>query len=373
LGRGQLSPIERVSTQLLLADFYLAQSQWTEAEQQLGKSEGNRGDDNSVPVAYTLELNDRLAQVYFELGRYDEARTVLLQAVKSCRENGDGNNRTLARALVNLGECELELGLFADAEKYFGEAEELMLRELGPSHAQLPAVRRGLARALEAQGKYDVARKKYELNLEFYKSQGGVEFLQTMQSLAHLCVSMGDHQQARAYLKDMRPQVQKVGGVSSESHVIAYLTSGTLHYAMGDYPRSEKAFQFTLKVLDQLKTPPPGLRSQVLLALGDNYAQQNRLDEAEQSYTTVLDEVTSELALASRSSRRLRADALLRLCRITRQRKENFPKASEYAQQAVELYKQCLPENHPVVATAHEELRASNHANEDYSKAAEAR
>ena len=370
--QSQLSQIDKSRTYLLLSDIYRASLDPKRAQAELLNAINAWGAESHVPSAYLVQIRQRQAQLYFDLGESEKARALLLESVDYCRRESSRDPLELARSLANLGECERELGLYKEAEGSFLEAEKLFVRLLGESHPQVYQVRRGLAGVFQALGVYAKAEALYLRELaQLGKSGNPYEIASAQQALAEVYVFMGDYQRADENWRPAQKALKSLTGGKGDAYIRACLTVGTLAYAMGDFQTSEQALRAAIATLDQMEHPPRWLPLQVTLALGNNYAKRFRLADATRQYDSVLGEVATSCA-HSRLARRLNADALLGLCNIARKQRANLPQARKYAAEAVELYAQCLGDSHPLLATAYEELGSCCQADDDHATAAAA-
>ena len=156
----------------------------------------------------TLESMSRLADSYFDLGRYTEARklgeeTLALQKVKL----GPDHPGTLWTMFV-LAETYLALGRYADGCKLHEETLSLRKAKLGPDHADTLESMHGVANSFASLGRYTDSLKLLEETLPLMKAKLGPDHpgtLYTMGALAWCYHALGRYADSLKLLEETLP------------------------------------------------------------------------------------------------------------------------------------------------------------------------
>ncbi|HCS48529.1 MAG TPA: hypothetical protein DIW61_09845 [Candidatus Aminicenantes bacterium] len=110
-----------------------------------------------------LEAFAGMAGVYINQGRLEEARRILIPALKEAREKRD-SALTTGKILSYLGETSLQTGMIIEAERYFEETDSISRRTNNPLLAMSAAY--GLGRCAEAHGDFGKAIDSYSIALK---------------------------------------------------------------------------------------------------------------------------------------------------------------------------------------------------------------
>jgi non-specific serine/threonine protein kinase/serine/threonine-protein kinase len=277
------------------------------------------------PVIHA-RLLDAMANVYFNLGLYEQAQRLseqwltvsrealaseplqnyralaalcvslmrqqkLAEAEPACRESVDGLRRlrgpddpATQQALVRLGAVWFSQGRFAEAERVFTEVLETLRKaptEDGPSTAQ---VLNNLAGVLHVQGKLQQAEAVYREGMELSRRTRGTDHpgtLTNVSNLAEVLRDLGRLSEAEAYYREALEARERV--LPAEHPSIAYTRTG-LAGVLNRESRFRDAEALARQSLAELSTALPDGHEYIAearLTLGEALAGMGRMGEAE--------------------------------------------------------------------------------------------
>lgn len=150
-----------------------------------------------------LQVRNNLATLFTDQRRFDEARPLLLENLRT--HTAANNRRSMANALINLGTLESTAGNDADALPYFERALALRL-ELGiPRH--IASAREAVARSLARLGRADEAIAQLEAARPVVEKIASHElFVNFYRTFSEACAARGDYRGALDYLRKMQDE-----------------------------------------------------------------------------------------------------------------------------------------------------------------------
>jgi len=158
--------------------------------------------DSSHMVVGTMQ---NLAVIYKNQGKYRQAENILVQALKSAREQ-QGFERPdgvgfdgVAIILNNLASLYWECGLFSEAETCFQEALELSQKFSRSQYIHMAASLNGLANVYQDRGQYSKAEPLYNQALELMqKNQKKMhpQIMQIIDNMAEMYAEQGRYNEA---------------------------------------------------------------------------------------------------------------------------------------------------------------------------------
>ena len=216
-----------------------------------------------------LTLLNTLARTYGSLGRYEEARDLLREAVDLGREFQSGSK--LASAINDLAVAHYWLREFDEAEALYREALELRKKEGNPANLIKPL--NNLASILLSRGEWKEAETLYRRGLELRLDRWPADHpnvATSLRSLAMVLLARGELAEARPLLEralEIRRQAQD----PKSTGVAAVLVSlGRLFHAEGQLEEAEQALTEALTIrLERLGADHPhvGLTQRDLAAV----------------------------------------------------------------------------------------------------------
>jgi len=139
----------------------------------------------ALSLKYAEILND-LAILYESEGRYEEAESSYLEAIKIYYQNLGVNHLTVADTLNNLAALYGLQRRFKEAELLYLKSLEIRKQQLEADHPHIATSLNNLASVYKSQGKYEKAEPLYLQSLEINKTKLGGNHPKTASSLNNL-------------------------------------------------------------------------------------------------------------------------------------------------------------------------------------------
>lgn len=142
-----------------LAVVYKNQNRFSEAQQlcESGLELQKKGlSENHPYLAYTMRI---LSSIHFEQGNYDQAKSVLEDAIVVMLDLHTVNDSVMAPFFVDIAKIYMVNGDLEQAESYYEKAMVLINGSYGPDHLYTANVSAGIAKLYTLQGKYDQAEE----------------------------------------------------------------------------------------------------------------------------------------------------------------------------------------------------------------------
>jgi tetratricopeptide (TPR) repeat protein len=174
--------------------------------------------------------------------RVDEART-----------QADTEPLALIKALTALGDIELGNRNYASAETRYAEALLLSEKRLGPNHASLLDILRGLGYAKAASGQHHAAIPYLQRALPLSRSTFGLFNLDQqglLQQLARSLTAMGRGAEGQAYMFHMMRAAEKTHGEATPGMVPVLCEVSEWYSGNGQFHEARIMLQGALNILE---------------------------------------------------------------------------------------------------------------------------
>jgi tetratricopeptide (TPR) repeat protein len=197
---------------------------------------------------------NRLANLYYEQGRYVEAEPLYQRALAIYEQSLGPEHPDVTFSLNRLANLYYEQSRYAEAEPLFQRALRLSEKSLGPEHPEAAYSLNGLANVYYEQSRYAEAEPLYRQALAIYEQSLGPEHPDVawpIHNLADLYREWGNYVEAESlYQRSLRIWEQSLG---SEHPQVAFALTGLarLYYKQGRYTEAKPLFQRALYIREQ--------------------------------------------------------------------------------------------------------------------------
>ena len=123
---------------------------------------------------------EQSGSLYYEQGRYSEAKPLFLQALKLAKSSLGEDHPQVAASLNNLAKLYCYQEHYSEAELLFLQALELTKRLLGEDHSDFAENMNSLANIYYLQGRYSEAEHILAQALEIYQQRLGSDHPHTV-------------------------------------------------------------------------------------------------------------------------------------------------------------------------------------------------
>ncbi len=274
-------PLQRSVADTLdrLAALHASQGRLSEAERYYKRSVKVSGAFGEVPDLAALT---GLAALYRDLGRYEEAESLLELVAKTLDESVD--DLTPPQSLSAVADFYREQGRLAEAEPLYDRALKRLENKGGREHPRVSPTLVGLARLYQAKERYDDAAVLFGRDLEIMRKTFGPDHSRTaesMSNLAQLHERKGDAAQAASLYGDALGILE---GALGQGHLRVATALDDLARVDGSEQRYRQAEQHSRRALSIREQVLGGKHTDVadsLSRLALIYEDQERYEEAE--------------------------------------------------------------------------------------------
>jgi CHAT domain-containing protein/Flp pilus assembly protein TadD len=221
--------------------------------------------------AYLFEYTDR----------FEKALEILNKAVDDSRKIYGENNPRYATSLEKAANVYIDLGKYAEAEKYLSIASEIFRKQsIGSEAESYSETLETYARLYIIQGQYDEARKMLK---KAKNKQGGdaSRLSGTIEELATLYIETGKYQETEKYLKEVLAIRETKYGKVHRSLVNPLNQLSHLYLITGNYTDSEKMAKRAAQISLQIFGEESIKFAESLRLLGKLYAAIGDYEKAE--------------------------------------------------------------------------------------------
>ncbi len=326
-----------------LADFNKSLSFFQSTLDRVLKTRGEKSQD-------AFELNSRIARVYFEMGKYEEAISLNQKVIEQEREVYGESAPLLIDNLINIGLFYSEIGKNDDAEHYFMESLSNPFCSLEDSiHAYI-----NLGGVYYTIDKCQQALQCYEVAIEQVSRMDGEDVDYTpscYNGLSSVYWKLDEYSKSMDYLEKMIEIYKRVYGEKHPDVAIGYINKGHHLNQLGKYSDAIECFSDALAIDTLVYGDLHPVVASTYNNLGSSYSSLEKYDQAMAFYQKALGIYKSFWGVKHDKV----ASTLVNLGQIYEYTKEPV-KALEYYNEALAILKETLGEQHGKVAICYNNI-----------------
>lgn len=223
-----------------------------------------------------------LGTIYGQLGRFDEADSLLSGALDLRASIDDGDRARIAEVQVARAELRTKDGAYTEAEAILRPALATLEAQRPRDDLAIARVRASLGVALEGQGDFEPAISFLEQAIDTYerRRRGSVEHAQAIGALAATHFYAG-HLDTADSLNHRAIALDRVlHGDVHPTIADSYINLAAAEAQRGRYREAEVLFRDALHILEAYHGPDHPETASALRMLGSNLIYQARLEEA---------------------------------------------------------------------------------------------
>lgn len=234
-----------------VSDPYKAKGETITAHELLDRGAARIEQELADQPEVRAALMDVMGNVYYKLGLFTEADSLLKQSLR-IREDLFQNNRIeVATSLSHLGQLKRDQGEYPIADSLFKEALEIQRKILGNQHRDIASTLSDLGWLSHDLGKFDQAEKYYRESIQILRDlslTNDPAYPTILDNLAQLLHEVGQYEQADSLFQEsLELQLQLHGEYHPEVSTTLY-NYAQLMQTKGEYEKAESMYRRTLKI-----------------------------------------------------------------------------------------------------------------------------
>jgi eukaryotic-like serine/threonine-protein kinase len=236
---------------------------------------------NSDPKVQA-ELYQTLGTIYEQLGKFDQANSLLQSALDRRKALFGPDSTEVAESLVALGQLRSDQAQYDEAEQLIRQALDIDKRRLPATHPRIGKAMYALGEVLVNEGKYDQGIQVLNEAVRIQSAPGGVtaDLAETLTELAnaqfyagHLDISNGLN--LRVVAMDRQLYGERHPNVAED-----LINLGAIQSEWGHYPETERYYRQALDIIQNFYGKDHPETASVMTLLGRSLNSQGRFDEA---------------------------------------------------------------------------------------------
>jgi eukaryotic-like serine/threonine-protein kinase len=316
--------------------------------------------------AVQAELYRTLGGLYRQMGRFDQAGTLLQSSLDRHRTLFGTDAGEVGEDLVALGLLRIDQAQFDEAERFIGDGLAVLRRAAGPDSAKVARATAALGWLLEARGAYDraIATNEEAVRLEARLGEGSAEWTAALGQLADSHYYAGHYDVADSLNERVLASTRAIYGEKHPRVADILINLGASQSDRGRYAAAEGYYRPALDLLRAHYGADHFRTASAETMLGRTLVYQKRFDEAVpllQHALTVQERVNGPVHPRV-------ASALNDLGAAALQQKRLDEAAGRFSRM-IEIYRSVYGGDHYLLATATSNLGSVFVETGDYTKA----
>ena len=320
---------------------------------------------NAEP-AVQAELYETLGMLYENLGKFDQANSLLTSALSQRKLLFGPNSPEAAETLVALGLLRDDQAQLPEAEQLVREGLDIDKRRLPANHPAVAKATTALGKVLEDRGSYDAAIQILNdaVRLESAKGSTTPELGASLYELANSHFYAGHYDTAESLNQRLLPMYRQIYGERHPRVADVLINLGAIRHDLGRYPEAE---QFERQALDIVRTwygeDNPATASDLTI-LARTLVFEDRYDEA----TALLQQ---SLAIKERVYGKVHPSVASSLNELgnTAVRQKNYGAATQYFTRMADIYRAVYGEHHYLLGIAVSNLAGAYAGKKEWPRA----
>jgi serine/threonine protein kinase/tetratricopeptide (TPR) repeat protein len=196
------------------------------------------------------QLYATLGTLYENLGKFDQANSLLNSALAERKSLFGPDNAQVAESLVALGVLRDQQAQLPEAENLVREGLAMSKRHLPPNHPAVAKATTALGKVLEDRGAYESAIQTLDEAVRLQSTKGGAatpELAASLYELANTHFYAGHYDKAEALNQRLLPIYRQIYGERHPRVADVLINLGAIRHDLGHYSDAE---QFERQALD---------------------------------------------------------------------------------------------------------------------------
>jgi serine/threonine protein kinase/tetratricopeptide (TPR) repeat protein len=293
-------------------------------------------------------LMNTIGEVYHSLGLYNDAQSLMEEALSIRETSLDPNDPAVAESLSSLGNNFWRKGEFEKARSLHERALEIRRESFGPEHPTIASCLNNLANLLYDEGSYEEAKPVYQSAIEIWEKAYGPEhtdLAKGLNNLGLLTYKMGDYDEARQLLERALAIDEKAYGSEHPELTDSLSNLGMVFKALGKYEEARSHYERSLAIEEKAYGPEHPYITNTLSNLAILYAMTGKFEAARPLFERVL--AIDEKALGSDHPK---VGSDVTNIGIINAQMGKYERALTYLKRGMAIKEKVLGSEHPTVA-----------------------
>lgn len=237
-------------------------------------------------------LMDTIGEVYTNLGEYEAAESLLMEALATREAELGPDHLDVAESANNVGVFFAQTGRFADAMPMFQRALEIRESQLGPVHLEVAQSLSNVAIAVRRLGNHEEAIPLAQRSLSIREELTGPNSKETSESLGNLAniyFEIGRYKEAlEMYERGYQIDVSRYGPRHTNVG-IALVNLGNAQTLLDDLESARASFEACLDIWSETLDPGHPYIPYALNNLGELLLDLNEPEQARETFQQAID------------------------------------------------------------------------------------
>jgi serine/threonine protein kinase/Flp pilus assembly protein TadD len=236
---------------------------------------------NSDPKVQA-ELYQTLGTIYDQLGKFDQADSLLHSALERRKSVFGSDSTEAAESLVALGQLRSDQAQYDEAEQLARQGLEMSKRHLPPTHPRVGKAMYSLGEVLVNEGKYDQGIKVLDEAVRIQSAPGGVtaDLAESLTELANAQFYAGHLDTSNSLNLKVVAMDRQLYGERHPNVAEDLINLGAIQTEWGHYPVTERYYRQALDIIQSFYGKDHPETASVMTLLGRSLNAQGRFNEA---------------------------------------------------------------------------------------------
>jgi serine/threonine protein kinase/Flp pilus assembly protein TadD len=228
------------------------------------------------------ELYQTLGTIYDQLGKFDQADSLLHSAVERRKSLFGQDSTEVAESLVALGQMRSDQAQYDEAEQLTRQGLEMTKRHLPPTHPRVGRAMYALGEVLVNEGKYDQGIQVLDQAVRIQSAPGGVaaDLAESLTELANAQFYAGHLDISNSLNLRVVAMDRQLYGDRHPNVAEDLINLGAIQTEWGHYAETERYYRQALDIIQNFYGKDHPETASVMTILGRSLNAQGRFDEA---------------------------------------------------------------------------------------------
>jgi eukaryotic-like serine/threonine-protein kinase len=228
------------------------------------------------------ELYQTLGTIYDQLGKFDQAASLLHSALESRKQLFGPDSTEVAESLVALGGLRSDQAQYDEAETLVRQGLDMNKRHLPPTHPRVGRAMYTLGEVLVNEGKYDQGIQVLDQAVKIQSAPGGVpaDLAETLTELANAQFYAGHLDISNALNLRVVAMDRQLYGERHPNVGEDLINLGAIQTEWGHYAETERYYRQALDIIQNFYGKDHPETASVMTVLGRSLNAQGRFNEA---------------------------------------------------------------------------------------------